>query len=46
MFTAVIRNMSFEREAFCKEIQTFKGVEAMIKVRVVRIKDRVVPKER
>lgn len=29
---AVIRNMAFETVAFRKEIQTFRGIEAMIKV--------------
>ncbi len=29
---AVMRNMSFEMLAYRKEIKTFKGIEAMIKV--------------
>ena len=33
LFIAVIRNMAFEKLSFRKEIQTFKGTDAVIKVR-------------
>ena len=31
-FTAVIRNICFEKVSFCKEVENFKGIEAMVKV--------------
>ncbi len=34
MTAALIRNIAFEKEVFCKEIVNFKGVEAMTKVSV------------